>query len=107
MRSLERQGHSPAVAEDGPAALRMAKDQKPDVVLLDLRIPGTSGKLLYGKMLEHEPQLGSRVIVLSGESQSSEDAAWFAAQGLPVIPKPFELEGLFATIERVGSREHT
>jgi DNA-binding response OmpR family regulator len=58
----------------------MAKDQKPDVVLLDLRIPGTSGKLLYGKMLEHEPQLGSRVIVLSGESQSSEDAAWFAAQ---------------------------
>jgi CheY-like chemotaxis protein len=40
---LRRAGHDVLVAHDGPAAIEMARNQQPDVVLLDIGLPGMSG----------------------------------------------------------------
>ncbi len=104
-RTLEKQGYHPTVAGDGKAALEAVKNQEPDVVLLDLRLSGTSGREVYRDLLDDKPALRRRVIVLSGESRSSDDVTWFAGQGLSVLSKPFELQDLLATIERVGSED--
>jgi len=36
-------GYEPSVALDGPAALRQVQDEQPDVVLLDIGLPGMNG----------------------------------------------------------------
>lgn len=104
-RTLERRGYAPTVAEDAQTALQTAQEREPDVILLDLRLSDTTGKEVYQKLLQQHPALRRRVIVLSGETKSSDDATWFARQGLPVLAKPFELEQLLATIDQVGSQD--
>ena len=104
-RGLERQGHFGLIATDSAEAIRILEEQEPDVVLLDLHLPGTTGKLLYRKMLDRRPALKDRVIVMSGDVETSKDAAWFANQGLPVLSKPFELDQLVATLGRFSAAD--
>ena len=42
-RRLQRQGFEVLLAEDGPQALDSIRQQAPDLVLLDIRMPGMSG----------------------------------------------------------------
>lgn len=63
-------------AEDGAAALRLARETKPDVVLMDIRMPGVDG-LAATRDIAADPQLaGVRVIVLT---TFTEDAYVFDA----------------------------
>jgi CheY-like chemotaxis protein len=59
-------GHQPAVARDGPQALRAARATRPDVVLLDLSIPGLDG-FEVARQLRADPELaGGRLVALTG-----------------------------------------
>lgn len=63
-----------AVAEDGERAVRIAPAVRPDVVLMDIQLPGMSGVEAIAALVEHDPSL--RVLVLSS---SGEDADVLAA----------------------------
>ncbi len=58
---LRMDGHEVQVAADGPTALRAAQESPPDVVLLDIRLPGMDGwevgKRLQGQAMEKKPLL--------------------------------------------------
>ena len=49
---LTRAGHVPIVAGDAASALRLVKDEEPDLVLLDLMLPDTDGIELMRGILE-------------------------------------------------------
>ena len=61
---LQGRGHEVRLAHDGPTAIRKARDYRPDVVLLDLGLPGMDGCEVAGRLREQpESQLALLVAV--------------------------------------------
>ena len=59
---LEMEGHEVVIAPDGPAALQVAVEYNPDVVLLDIGLPGMDGYEV-GRRLRQEPRLAGKILV--------------------------------------------
>src|SRR4051812_37818906 len=70
--AISKSGYAVLVAPDGNQGLILARDSKPDVIVLDMMLPGISGpELLH--ILKHDPSTSSiPVIVLSGLSRANE-----------------------------------
>ena len=65
---LEDAGHETVVAENGQEALEKVKDQRPDLITLDISMPETSGVRFYRDMKESEEYKGIPVIIITGIS---------------------------------------
>jgi CheY-like chemotaxis protein len=80
---LTREGHEAAVVFDGPAAIAAANLQKPDVVLLDLSLPGLSG-IEVATALRREPdRSGCLLVAVTGH-------------GIERLPSPSPFDRYFA-----------
>jgi DNA-binding NarL/FixJ family response regulator len=77
-------------APDGEAAVRLVEETSPDVVLLDLRMPGTSGLEAVRMLTEHAAS--TRVLVLSVSAEESDvtDAIAAGASGYVLKDEPVE-----------------
>ncbi len=86
-------------AHDGPEAIETAKAEKPDIMLLDNRMPGMSG-LEVCRSIKSEPSLGhTRILMLSCQGQNFD---WELAQRLGAeayIAKPFDTETLIDKVK--------
>src|SRR6185295_15927157 len=69
---LRCDGHEVRIAHDGPAALKVLKKFKPDVVLLDLGLPGMDGYQVARRMREEAPESNLTIIALSGSGQAED-----------------------------------
>ncbi|CAN5827965.1 LytTR family DNA-binding domain-containing protein [soil metagenome] len=87
-------------AEDGPGALRLIEELRPDLVLLDLSMPGMSG-LDVAKRMRHRPA----VIFTTAFDQDA--VAAFELQAVDYLLKPFDSERFRAAIERARERSGT
>lgn len=97
---LKYEGFEVVFAEDGMKALELAKNDLPDVILLDHVMPKMDGKEVFAKLRDHEPTSAIPVLVLTGMSRSTTDD-W---QGADFIAKPFSPDEL---VERIrGAIEH-
>lgn len=59
-------GYEVICAEDGEAALKMAKEQQPDLILLDMILPKMSGPAVLARLKKYPTTTNIPVIVLSG-----------------------------------------
>jgi CheY-like chemotaxis protein len=86
-------------ASDGVEALELVESEKPDVVVLDLMIPGLSGLDVLARL--RGDQNGSRlpVVVISAWSDAREEA--FAAGADRFVLKPFVPDDLRAVVEEL------
>jgi CheY-like chemotaxis protein len=100
---LEREGHEVALAGEGGEALRLlAQRGEPDLILLDLTMPGMDGWGLMDVLARHPRWVGTPVIVLTASWQvSPEDVLALGADGL--LRKPVAPDALLATVERYSS----
>jgi two-component system cell cycle response regulator DivK len=88
------------VVDDAPAALRAVAEAPPDLVLLDVRLPGESGLALC-RRLRADPRCRSTRIVALSALPGPELAAQAAAAGCDAfVAKPFELDELLAVVRR-------
>ena len=97
---VSQMGHDAHAAHDGPAALDAARARRPDVVLLDISMPGMDG-LEVARALRSEPSLRqTRVVALTGFGQQEDrrrsEAAGFDAH----LVKPVSPEELRRVLER-------
>jgi CheY-like chemotaxis protein len=70
-RALTRAGYEVSTAVDGEDALVIAREQKPDVILLDMLLPKMAGPDVL-KALKNDPETaGIAVVVLTGLSQKN------------------------------------
>jgi two-component system alkaline phosphatase synthesis response regulator PhoP len=69
VKRLEKEGYQVEVAVDGDSALGKIKEAKPDIILLDLLLPGLSGFEVLKKIREDGPIKGTPVIVFSNLGQ--------------------------------------
>jgi len=109
--SLELRGYRVATAYDGLEALEQAKSAPPDVMLLDVMLPGCNGyevSRLLKEWMESAP--GARpfpILLLTARRVNSPErekfiATWSRADAC--IYKPFELDAVLARIEELAGQ---
>ena len=69
---FEQEGYKVTVAPDGPQGLALAEKERPDLVLLDLVLPGLDGFQVLKKLREGEATKKIKVFILSNLGQSDE-----------------------------------
>lgn len=69
---LSLYGHEVRVARDGPAALGMARAFSPDVVLLDIGLPGMDGWRVAEQLRQHPAAQRPLLIALTGHGQEAD-----------------------------------
>jgi len=98
--ALEAAGHEVVVVADGAGALARLAEERPDLVLTDVRLPGASGIEVLKRARSLDPPCP--VLVMTG--YASVDQAVEAMRGGAVgyLQKPFPMEALLAQVERVA-----
>ena len=106
-RALRRRGYDVVVAANARTALEALDGAPVDAVLLDVRLPGPSGTAIGGEIARRWPQLRNRIIFMSGDPSTAIEQLPVAFRDAPVLPKPFELQRLFAEVESILNRPNT
>lgn len=97
---LEDEGYRVALAADGHEALERVARQRPDVVLLDLWMPGMDGWTLQERLQEHTPEIPI-VVMTAGRGPLAEvDRGSVAGY----LAKPFDMDSLFRIVSGVARR---
>jgi cyclic di-GMP phosphodiesterase len=99
---LREAGFSVAVAADGRQALEQAEASRPELVLLDLTLPGISGWQVHERLLAEQPQ--TPVIFMTAASRARSEAEAHQAAGY--LAKPFDLDVLLQTVIRFTTPPH-
>lgn len=93
-RALDRLGHTVVAAYDAGQALLLLRHQTPDLVILDVRLPGMSGLQLC-RFIRTSPRLASvPVLILSVKGQPEDRIAGLEAGADDYLGKPFNLTEL-------------
>jgi two-component system cell cycle response regulator len=96
--SLEQEGHSPAMAEDGRQALEMLAEQAFDVVLLDLVMPELDGFQVLEQMKRNSRLRDLPVIVISALDDMDSILRCIEMGATDYLPKPFDVALLRARL---------
>lgn len=97
-RILEGEGYQVVQAFSGTEGLLLAEMESPDLILLDLMLPGLSGEKLLGK-LRREKQIGVPVLILSAKAALSDKVTLLKTGADDYITKPFEPEEIAARVQ--------
>jgi DNA-binding response OmpR family regulator len=102
-RYLERAGFEAHQAMDGPEALRLADLHKPDLVVLDVMLPGFDG-LEVMRRLHERPGKRVAVILLTARGEESDRLVGLRHGADDYVVKPFSPAELVARVEAVMRR---
>jgi DNA-binding response OmpR family regulator len=98
-RALEAEGYQVLTATDGAEGLRLGLTEDPDLVVLDLRMPGVDGLAVLAGVLGRRPEM--RVLVLSAAADVEARVDCLERGAVDFLAKPFAIRELTA---RVRSR---
>ena len=76
------------VANDGIAGLAMAGQLQPQVLVVDILLPGIDGGTLITSLRSHPQFAGTRLIVVTSLDEAQREPYAFALAGVPVVHKP-------------------
>ncbi len=101
---LKASGHDVRTAHDGPTAVQVALDYQPDVVLLDIGLPGLNGYQV-AKRIRQDPNLKNVVLVaLTGYGQEADRQTALEAGFNHHLVKPARLEQLQKILATVSEK---
>jgi two-component system response regulator ResD len=104
-RYLERAGYATRVACDGPQALAFSAQSAPDLVVLDIMLPGIDGLEVMRRLREPEGSPEARVILLTARGREAERIVGLRRGADDYVVKPFSPGELVARVEAVLRRE--
>ncbi len=87
--NLEAEGMEVLEAADGPSGLVQARSEKPDVVLLDVMMPGLDGWQVAAQLLESEETREVPIIFLTARAEFRDRAHGLDIGGVDYVTKPF------------------
>lgn len=96
---LSSNGYRVELASDGPLALKMIKYSPPDLILLDVRMPGMDGFEVCRQLKENEATQDIPVIFVTGMNDAEAETWGFALGGADYITKPFNLPVVLARVK--------
>ncbi len=98
---LESEGYRVVVAFDGPQAIELHREHAPDLVVLDLMLPGMDG-LEVCKALQRDGW--TPVLMLTAKTEEADKVAGFAVGADDYLTKPFSLRELAARVTAILRR---
>lgn len=94
-------------AEDGLTGFKMVAELKPDIILLDLMMPGLDGLSLCRRVKADSTLAAIPIIILTAKSSESDIVAGLEAGADDYVVKPFSLKVLIARIKSALRRAET
>ncbi|HUC42479.1 MAG TPA: response regulator, partial [Candidatus Sulfotelmatobacter sp.] len=95
---LEAEGFDVHVAEDGAAALEKAADLRPDVILLDIGLPGMNGYEVCKRVKSDAATSDISVVMITALNELKDKLAGFEAGADDYLTKPFFTKELLARV---------
>lgn len=103
--NLRREGYDVSQASDGKTGLAMAMENPPDVVLLDMMLPGIPGVDILRELRANEKTKKLLVIILSAKSEESDQVVGFSMGADDYVTKPFSVKVLLERIKALKRRK--
>jgi CheY-like chemotaxis protein len=97
---LEHEGFEINVAADGQSALQLVRESPPDLMFLDMNLPGASGADILQELKADPQTSGVRVIVITAVGEEGREFA-LSLGADEYFTKPFSPLALLRTVERV------
>jgi len=98
LEKLSKQGYQCVTADSGVDAIAKAKAELPDLILMDVVMPGTNGYEATRTITRDEATRGIPVIICTGKNQET-DRLWGLRQGAKdYVTKPIDSDELFQKI---------
>ncbi len=103
--NLERDGYEAVVAHDGTEGLRKAQMLLPDLVLLDLMLPGLSGIDVCRELRAGERTRDVPIIILTARAEETDQVVGFSLGADDYVTKPFSVKVLLQRIKALQRRQ--
>jgi two-component system nitrogen regulation response regulator GlnG len=103
-KALQQEGMEPVSFDSADAALVRLQRQCPDVLISDIRMPGTSGLDLLASIRERYPKLP--VIIMTAHSDLDSAVASYQGGAFEYLPKPFDVDEAVALVRRALAHSH-
>jgi len=104
-RRLQRKGYEVAIAVDGLAGVQMSESEKPDLILMDMSLPGIDGWTATTRIKANPATHGIPVIALTAHAMSGDRDKAMQAGGDEFDSKPVDFLRLLGKIETLLARK--
>ena len=91
-----------AIAYDGESALNLVEEDQPDVMILDLKMPGIDGIEVLKKVKENRPEI--EVIILTGHGSDADKEICMKLGAYAYLQKPVDIEELSRTLKAANEK---
>jgi YesN/AraC family two-component response regulator len=91
-----------AIAYDGESALNLVKEDEPEVIIVDLKMPGINGLEILRKVKETRPEI--EVIVLTGHGNEEDRKLCMELGAFAYLQKPLDINVLSETIQQANEK---
>jgi len=105
--NLEREGYKAVIALDGAEGLETATRILPDLVLLDLMLPGMAGTEVCKRIKKFQPAAKIPVIMLTAKGEEIDKVVGFEVGADDYVVKPFSTRELMLRVKAVLRRNQT
>lgn len=95
---LQKEGYMTFQAANGVQALEIAKNNRPDLVLLDMKIPGMDGIEILKRMKEHDSSIAVIIMTAYGELDMIQQANDLGA--ITHFAKPFDIDDIRNAVKK-------
>jgi len=102
--NLEAAGMEVSEAEDGAAGLAVARAEAPDVILLDVMMPGMDGWQVLEELLDDERTSEIPIVFLTARAELRDQARGLELGGVDYVTKPFDPVELAPLVQRLLDR---
>jgi two-component system nitrogen regulation response regulator GlnG len=97
-KALQQEGMESVSFDNADAALARLQREQPDVLISDIRMPGTSGLELLSTLRERMPKLP--VIIMTAHSDLDSAVASYQGGAFEYLPKPFDVDEAVSLVRR-------
>ena len=102
--NLSREGFDVISASDGAEGLRRAQTSAPDVIVLDLMLPGIDGLQICRQLRSDPKTQGIRIVMLTAKSEEVDEIVGFNMGADDYVAKPFKIKPLISRIKALLRR---
>ena len=97
---LTDEGYNPIIANNAEEGLRQIESKRPDLVMLDIRLPGISGLDALQEIKKIDPQI--QIVIMTAYDNVETTITAMRLRAFDFLPKPIDLDQVKAILNRVN-----